>query len=379
MRHKTRKTIALLGILGSLSFVIRPTVQAEPFAQIRLFDTQPKVPVLRVQLSGQYQIISLKNLKTPSGPQLIQMTNHQVHLQAMNGKTIAIHPQMTLQATGAKGICIQPVHLSEKRCYAGQMRIYPGRDSLAFMNTVPQRQYVQGVLGGETPIHWPLEALKAQAVLTQTRLRNKHGFKNRIMVSDSTSDEYYRGIADNRPELGQAVQSVWGQYLSYQGKTIEAFYHSACAGHTSHDGYFKGSAKPLHPYSAGVRCPHCKASPFQKTHTVSIPLMLWQQRIQSKPLLQTPDTAKRFLSALTNGHTASAYSLWLRIGQRLGWDKVPGTRFQIRYTPRHVVLSSTGAGHGVGLCQWGSAHMARSGATYKQILKFYYPKTILKQ
>lgn len=33
--------------------------------------------------------------------------------------------------------------------------------------------------------------------------------------------------------------------------------------------------------------------------------------------------------------------------------------------------------HGVGLCQWGMFEMAKQGKTYKEILSFYYPDTVL--
>jgi SpoIID/LytB domain protein len=42
-------------------------------------------------------------------------------------------------------------------------------------------------------------------------------------------------------------------------------------------------------------------------------------------------------------------------------------------------LKGIGWGHGVGLCQIGAAIMASKGATCKEILKFYFPNTIIKQ
>ncbi len=42
-----------------------------------------------------------------------------------------------------------------------------------------------------------------------------------------------------------------------------------------------------------------------------------------------------------------------------------------------VVVSGRGVGHGMGLSQWGAAERARAGATYQQILAFYYPNAQL--
>jgi stage II sporulation protein D len=43
----------------------------------------------------------------------------------------------------------------------------------------------------------------------------------------------------------------------------------------------------------------------------------------------------------------------------------------------HLVADGMGAGHGVGLCQWGAVGRARAGQGYQQILAAYYPGTRL--
>jgi stage II sporulation protein D len=40
-----------------------------------------------------------------------------------------------------------------------------------------------------------------------------------------------------------------------------------------------------------------------------------------------------------------------------------------------LVIDGVGAGHGVGLCQWGAVGRARAGQGYQQILAAYYPGT----
>ncbi|HNV72386.1 MAG TPA: hypothetical protein PKO06_21940 [Candidatus Ozemobacteraceae bacterium] len=46
--------------------------------------------------------------------------------------------------------------------------------------------------------------------------------------------------------------------------------------------------------------------------------------------------------------------------------------FQIEQMKRSLVFLGRGHGHGIGLCQWGSDGMAKSGQTYREILEFYY-------
>jgi SpoIID/LytB domain protein len=46
--------------------------------------------------------------------------------------------------------------------------------------------------------------------------------------------------------------------------------------------------------------------------------------------------------------------------------------------PIEITLHGTGWGHGVGMCQVGSAMMAFQGYTNKQILEHYYPGTQIR-
>jgi len=40
-----------------------------------------------------------------------------------------------------------------------------------------------------------------------------------------------------------------------------------------------------------------------------------------------------------------------------------------------LVADGHGAGHGVGLCQWGAVGRSRSGQTFGEILAAYFPNT----
>ena len=76
----------------------------------------------------------------------------------------------------------------------------------------------------------------------------------------------------------------------------------------------------------------------------------------------------------------SGYQFWIRLGQSFGWDKCPGTAFKIGKDPDgNIEVESRGAGHGVGMCQWGAAGQAQSGKDYKSILTYYFPGTKLEK
>ena len=44
-----------------------------------------------------------------------------------------------------------------------------------------------------------------------------------------------------------------------------------------------------------------------------------------------------------------------------------------------VILDGRGFGHGLGLSQEGAMEMAREGYSYKKIIRFYYPGTLVKK
>ncbi|MDY6863575.1 MAG: SpoIID/LytB domain-containing protein [Thermodesulfobacteriota bacterium] len=58
---------------------------------------------------------------------------------------------------------------------------------------------------------------------------------------------------------------------------------------------------------------------------------------------------------------------------------IKSTKFQVEDTGKNFIFSGKGFGHGVGMSQWGACMMAKSGHTYKEILKFYYPDTSLSK
>jgi SpoIID/LytB domain protein len=66
----------------------------------------------------------------------------------------------------------------------------------------------------------------------------------------------------------------------------------------------------------------------------------------------------------------------LRLGHILGWDAVPGNNYELQREGEVVVVKGSGRGHGVGLCQLGTAWMAKQGYGFLEILTHYYPNTV---
>ena len=61
----------------------------------------------------------------------------------------------------------------------------------------------------------------------------------------------------------------------------------------------------------------------------------------------------------------------------VGYSYIFSTRFIIREEKESKSLTflGSGAGHGVGLCQWGARGMAAEGIDYRTIINKYFPGT----
>ena len=258
------------------------------------------------------------------------------------------------------------------------------------------------MVGSETLPDFPLEALKAQTVLASTVLARQ---RPNVKLSDSTDVQAYLGSDYERPLAQQAVAAVFGQKLeTTNGTTPAVFYHSTCAGGTSDEReIFSGkelndaARKPVSSCrtASRVKCSYCKDSPFFQAHRVQVSADQLRRKIGYVPLaIEVKDPEGRPLSVkvekLLSGHreshnesridskldskidSVSGYDLWLKLGQAFGWGEVPGMRYSIESGPI-VTITSTGAGHGAGLCQWGAYGMAKSGKNYREILHYYFP------
>ena len=68
----------------------------------------------------------------------------------------------------------------------------------------------------------------------------------------------------------------------------------------------------------------------------------------------------------------------LEIRRILSESHLKSSAFEVQHDGEKIILHGTGWGHGVGLCQIGAAVMASKGYTYRQILEHYYPQSTIE-
>jgi len=100
-------------------------------------------------------------------------------------------------------------------------------------------------------------------------------------------------------------------------------------------------------------------------------------RVQSIEVMKR-GVSGRALSVRVSG-TARSETLRgeLRIRQTFGGLR--SSLFVVTMKNGEAVFRGAGFGHGVGMCQTGSIGMAEAGKTYQQILRHYYPGTVLRK
>ncbi len=134
---------------------------------------------------------------------------------------------------------------------------------MTIINFVGLDDYTAGVLPYEMSASWPLETLKAGALAARTYglYTSKHGTLG-FDVCTSTDCQVYRGVytGTGAENVWKAVRETAGECIYYDGKLIEAVYHSADGGATESslntwgtaNGYLVGK---LDPYEVQVTHP----------------------------------------------------------------------------------------------------------------------------
>lgn len=250
-------------------------------------------------------------------------------------------------------------------------------------------EYLTGVVLGEMPVSFELEAQKAQAVVARTYTMRawKRGGRHdgAAVCTDSTCCQAYIAPADYLKAGGtqagidrirEAVEATDSQVLTYSGELIEATYFS-CSGGTTEDAAAVWGA--AYPYLKSVDSPgEEKAAHY--TDTVVFTAAQFEaalgRELSGSPAswfgVTTYTTGGGVASMEIGGKTYKGTSLRSILGLR-------STVFTVAADSKGVTITTKGYGHRVGMSQYGADAMAVLGSTYEEILTHYYQGTELEQ
>ncbi len=277
----------------------------------------------------------------------------------------------------------------------GSVRLIKQHGQFLIVNSLGLEEYLVGVLLGEVPSAWPLEVLKVQAIASRTYALYQRG-RERYIHYDlvaTTQDQVFTGASPpdptaferrSRAKVVKAVNATRGQFVAVDGRPILAAFHSTAAGPTE-DALQVWSED--FPYLKGVACPWDHKSKFYDW-TREIPITILEQRLRNDgykvgviasitPMIMTPSDRVGSLRILH-----SKGELVIRgedFRKALGYTALLSTHFEIEHFGKNIVFHGKGAGHGVGLCQWGAKELAESGLGAHAILQYYYPGAVIQR
>lgn len=369
--------------LAVLILLLPDTGFAEDLMRVLLMQDAPRVEIssehgLTVQLpSGETRRVAGPVVARPSAGSLtlngeriaadaVTIWNRGGHLTVANGGNGAGDPKSLV--------------------VSGSLKILLRGNGLSLINDVDLEEYIKGVVPAEMSPGWHPEALKAQAVVARTYALYQR-MLNRSREYDlvaTVQDQVYQGRQGVDHRVQEAVESTRGIAVAYQDAPIYAAFSSTAAGPT--EDAMNVWSKDL-PYLKGVDCPF----------DVNAPRYHWRAVLRLQELEQTfrrqgvdvgaiasltPFTYSRAgrVTRLRILHSRGELILRGEDFRRLvGYSVVPSTQFDVVSMGWEIALSGRGAGHAVGLCQWGAKEMAEHGYPYTTILAYYFPGTELRR
>ena len=182
--------------------------------------------------------------------------------------------------------------------YRGQIEVAVTGQKLNAINVVGLEQYLAGVVPKEMPSAWPDEALKAQAVAARSyALSHRLSGKSFDLYADVRS-QVYGGIPGEHLRATAAVDATKGEVLLWQGKPIDALFHSTSGGATADAAEVFGKAVP---YLVAADDPHSALSPVHRWG----PTPIAETTLRKGLKLRTPVTALK-LTRAASGRVSTA-------------------------------------------------------------------------
>lgn len=272
--------------------------------------------------------------------------------------------------------------------YVSNMNVRVKRESTSQIDVVPLEEYLVGVLAGEMPVSFNMEALKAQCVAARSYVMKKMAYNkdkeydvvDTIMNQVYLDDEYLQAVWKDEydtkiTKIRQAVNATRGEYLEYEGSVVEAFFFSTSVGKTENSEEIFSAKVPYlrsvdSSWEEGVSPVFYDYFNFILSDFFAKLGLPKADTIEQK-ILKTTSTG-RVKEIMINGKKFTGSEVVTKLNLR-------SAHFTIVQNGDSVKITTRGYGHGVGMSQYGAEAMARLGYTYDQILKHYYSGVEIKK
>jgi stage II sporulation protein D len=247
-------------------------------------------------------------------------------------------------------------------------------------------EYILGVLAGEMPSAFHIEALKAQALAarTYTLMRTRafggagcSAHTGADVCTDPAHCQAYRrpqNIKANLEKYEQAVLDTKGEIIVYNNALIDAVFHSASGGKTENSEDI-WSAKV--PYLRSVISEYEEQTKLTSEKEVKIADFIEAMKRLDSGVKLSSKSIKNQIKILDRSEGGRIMDV--EVGGRLltgsairGALGLKSANFNISYQGDVMLFKVTGNGHGIGLSQYGADGMGKKGYSYEEIVKHYY-------
>lgn len=256
---------------------------------------------------------------------------------------------------------------------------------------VAETEFVMGGIAAEVPPTYPSEALKAQGVALYTyysRLREQSRAKGAesdfacdtqtglvYLPKETRKERWGDSYEEWETALEEAEKAIRGQTLQEDGALLCSTYFAISSGSTDDAAdvwggdysYLKPAASPGDVFADGYL---------------------------SQASFSLSDASKAITDAYPDAKPGNDASQWITDVERTGsgtirkarlcGEEVTGTQLRNVFDLRSanftweekdekLIFTVKGWGHNVGMSQNGARYMAENGATYEEILSWYYP------
>ena len=244
--------------------------------------------------------------------------------------------------------------------------------------------YVMGVLAGEMRNDWPMEALKAQAILARTFvlkfISEKQSKYDGADISTDISEAQAYAPDQINERIEKAVSETRGQVFSAGGELPYAWFHAHSGGKTELpvEGLDYDQENPS--YLRVVESPDSDSAPttvknWSATFTANqVARAAKEAGVDVGSTVTSIEAGKKSESGRTiyfliNGRQVSAPALRLQLDSTVLKSTLISS---VELKDGRVTFTGSGYGHGVGMSQWGAYALALDGRTAEEIISWYY-------
>lgn len=238
-------------------------------------------------------------------------------------------------------------------------------------------EYIIGVVAGEMPASFEIEALKAQAIAARSYAMNKINTSNETydLVTDVTNQVYittdemknkWQSEYDYYYEkIKNAVLETQGLVMKYNNEIISAYYFAMSNGSTEDVSLVFGESKD---YLQSV-----DSSWDENVKNFTVETNITKEEFCKKLDISCDDI---IIKDIKRSETNRVNEITINNKKFKGTKvrsllNLRSTDFDIEIN-ESIKITTKGYGHGVGMSQYGANEMAKNGSTYEEILKHYY-------